>query len=276
MPRLVPQGVDRAWGQIVLAKAETLDVQAAGEPKGLRPIDPQHDIRPAGRRRRRGLRVPRRLGAAGHRHPYQLEKIKRTSIDRAVVRMVVTPAGEISVQALYRVESARQRLGITLPDEATFDTEPLRVDGRPVPLERGKLGEYFVPVLTANADEPFLLELRYTVKGDGSRLNCPSSPTRPPCRRSTSASTCRPRRRCCGSSGPWNEEFQWRLARACSGNPGTTGAAETSDDKTLLVALVRREPAAPTAPPPVVPARRPPLRLFRIAAGAPTARSAST
>ena len=46
VPRLVPQSVDRAWGQIVLAKAETLDVREAGEPKGLRPIDPQHDLMP--------------------------------------------------------------------------------------------------------------------------------------------------------------------------------------------------------------------------------------
>ena len=31
VPRLIPRDVDRAWGQIVLAKAETLDVGAGGE-----------------------------------------------------------------------------------------------------------------------------------------------------------------------------------------------------------------------------------------------------
>ena len=39
-----PATCDRAWGQIVLAKAETLDVQRRASRKGLRPIDPQHDL----------------------------------------------------------------------------------------------------------------------------------------------------------------------------------------------------------------------------------------
>ena len=37
---------DRAWGQIVLAKAEGLDVQPLGATTGLRPIDPQRDLQP--------------------------------------------------------------------------------------------------------------------------------------------------------------------------------------------------------------------------------------
>jgi len=45
VPRLVPRGVDRAWGQIVLAKAETFDVHPTSEPPGLQPIDPQHDLK---------------------------------------------------------------------------------------------------------------------------------------------------------------------------------------------------------------------------------------
>ena len=105
---------------------------------------------------------------------YQLEEIKRTSIDRAVVRMVVTPAGVISVQAVYRVQSARQRLTMRLPDDPQFDVDPLRLNGRSVALERGQKGEYFVPLLNANPDEPFLLEIRYTVSGDGSRLDLPA------------------------------------------------------------------------------------------------------
>ena len=107
VPRLVPQGVDSAWGQIVLAKAETLDVQrdrraqgAAAHRSAARPDE----------RRPPSAAPPRpssstaigRCDATVTR--YQLEEIKRTSIDRAVVRMVVTPAGEASVQALYRVQ----------------------------------------------------------------------------------------------------------------------------------------------------------------------------
>ena len=41
---------------------------------------------------------------------YKLEEVKHTSIERAVVRMVVTPADQVSVQALYRVRSGQQRL----------------------------------------------------------------------------------------------------------------------------------------------------------------------
>ena len=47
VPRLVPRDVDRAWGQIVLAKVESIDVRPAkGEKEvtGLRAIDPQHDL----------------------------------------------------------------------------------------------------------------------------------------------------------------------------------------------------------------------------------------
>ena len=37
---------------------------------------------------------------------YQLEDIKRTSIDRAVSQMVITPAGETAVQAApYRIKT---------------------------------------------------------------------------------------------------------------------------------------------------------------------------
>ena len=43
---------------------------------------------------------------------YELEEVKRSSVERAVVRMVVTPADKISVQALYRMRSAEQRLEI--------------------------------------------------------------------------------------------------------------------------------------------------------------------
>ena len=43
IPRLPPDG-NHAWGQIVLTKAESLDVQQSGESKGLQPIDPQRDL----------------------------------------------------------------------------------------------------------------------------------------------------------------------------------------------------------------------------------------
>ena len=45
---------------------------------------------------------------------YQLEDVKRTSIERALVRMVVVQDQTTSVQALYRMRSAGQRLTVRL------------------------------------------------------------------------------------------------------------------------------------------------------------------
>ena len=45
IPKLRPMDVDQAWGQIVLAKAETIDLRnEADTPQSPRPIDPQHDL----------------------------------------------------------------------------------------------------------------------------------------------------------------------------------------------------------------------------------------
>ncbi len=104
---------------------------------------------------------------------YKLEELKRTSIERALVRAVVTQSDEISVQALYRILTARQRLTVVLPPGAQFDAQSLRIDGRPASLETGKENEYFIPLANANADKPFVVELRYTLKGDGRRIDPP-------------------------------------------------------------------------------------------------------
>jgi hypothetical protein len=234
VPRLVPQGADlRAWGQIVLTKAETLDVQESGEPKGLRPIDPQRDVEPPVSGAAKAFEFHGDWALPVTVTQYQLEKTKRTSIDRAVVRMVVTPAGEVSVQALYRVESARQRIAVSLPG-AKFDTEPLRVGGRPAPLELGKPGEYFVPVSAPNADEPFLVELRYTVPFDGRNLDLPYFPDEVALQKVYLCVYLPATQALLGSAGPWSEEFQWQLGGGLRWEPGWDPASETSDDKKLV------------------------------------------
>jgi len=123
VPRLIPRGVDRAWGQVVLAKAESIDVRPAeGEDvvKGLRPIDPQHDLM-------RGASVPGAARAFEFHEDwaltvvatmYRLEEIKHTSIERGLVRMVIGRNNQVSVQALYRARSARQ------PSAFHWDTRP--------------------------------------------------------------------------------------------------------------------------------------------------------
>ena len=118
LPYLKPQEVDRAWGQIVLVKSETIDVHESGEPKSLRPIDPQHDLMSPVASAARAFEFHDDWTLAIAATRYQLEEVKRTSIERAVVRMVVTPAKIISVQALYRMRSVQQRLAVRLPEGA--------------------------------------------------------------------------------------------------------------------------------------------------------------
>ncbi len=217
IPRLIPRGIDRAWGQIVLAKAETIDVQRAeGEDKvkGLRPIDPQHDLMPgaAVKGAARAFEFHEDWALTVVATMYKLEDIKHTAIERALVRMVVTRSDLISVQALYRARSARQRLLVKLPANVNFDTEPLRINGRPVSLERGdKEGrKFYVPLVGQAAGEPFLLELRYTVSGAGMTLECPVFPEEPAVQKVYLSAWLPSEWDYLGSIGPWTEEMGWR------------------------------------------------------------------
>jgi hypothetical protein len=214
---LLPRGVDRSLGQIVLAKAETLDIQTPDEPPGLQPIDPQHDLTaevPGGARAFQFQGDAWSLPFTVTR--YELKEVKRTSIDRAVVRMVLTPAERVTaVQALYRIRSARQQLVIELPEGADFDADPLRLNGQPVTLGQGQeKGQFFVPLLGTTADEPFLLELRYTVSGGGPLAlpvfrEGPSVEEGPAVQQVYLCVFVPQTQALLGSSGPWTEEFVW-------------------------------------------------------------------
>lgn len=184
IPQLRPKEVDRAWGQIVLAKAEALDLRPLGTPTGLIPIDPQHDLQPglsptdaADAARAFEFHEDWSLGLTITR--YKLEEVKRTSIEQAVVRMVVTLGEQLSVQALYRMRSAHQRLEVKLPDKAVLDSVPVRINGKPVPLESGQQGEYYIPLAEQTADTPFVLELRYGLDKHPGRFDLPEFPSEP-------------------------------------------------------------------------------------------------
>ena len=215
MPRLVPRDVDRAWGQIVLTKGETIDVRESDREadvvEGLRPIDPQHDLMP-------GAQV-KEAARAFEFHDvwlltvvatrYEPEEVKHTSIERAVVRMVVTRDSKTSVQALYRMRSARQRLAIELPEGVGFDSQPLRLNGLPVTLERGEKGRYFVPLVGQNPDRPFLLELRYTLASGSLRMDCPTFPMDPAVQKVYLVVYLPGEWSLLGSMGPWTAELWW-------------------------------------------------------------------
>jgi len=226
VPYLKPLGVNRAWGQVVLAKAETIDVQEKGQPTVLQPIDPQHDlIAPAGT-------IPGWSGAARAFEfhddwaltviatQYKLEEVKRTSLEQSVVRMVVTRADQVSVQALYHIRSARQRLQVKLPAEAEFDTEPARINGRPVVLQGGDTADgYLVPLVDSSADVPFVLELRYMVPGDAGQLDLPQFPEEPAVQKVYLCVYLPEEKALLGTLGPWTEEFTWRLDPALRWKP---------------------------------------------------------
>ena len=212
LPRLQPKDVDLATGKIVLVKTETIDINDPETASGLRPIDPQIDLKPF-------APMPNAARAFAFDADwtlvlpitrYDLQEVKHTSMERAVVRMVVTRAGRISVQGLYRMRSARQRLEVRLPAEAALDAQQ-RIDGKPVTLEVGQAGQYFVPLATSSPDESFLLELRYSVSGDGSLLECPEFPQEPAVQKVYLCAYLPEEWALLGKRGPWSEEFGWRL-----------------------------------------------------------------
>ncbi|MEZ6087615.1 MAG: hypothetical protein R3C05_06240 [Pirellulaceae bacterium] len=230
LPWLQPADCDRAWGQIVIGKAETLDVRPKEEPTGLRPIDPQTDliesIRVAGAARAFEFQDDWKLTITATR--YELEDVKHTSIERAVVRMVVGADRQTSVQALYRMRSAQQRLEVKLPstfDPAKgFNQNPLRINGRPVPLERGDTGEYYVPLADQSPEEPFVLDLRYAVDEDQRHLALPQFPNDPAVQKVYLCAYLPQDQAIIGTRGPWENDLENRWRRFLFGyryqNPG--------------------------------------------------------
>ncbi len=229
IPWLKPMGVDldRAWGQIVLVKAETIDVRADNVTESLRPIDPQHDLMP-------GASVAGSAARAFEFHEawnlvvtatqLRLQEVKRTSIERAMVRMVVTRADTVSVQAVYRIRSQEQRLHLRIPGVLAganpFDTEPLRINGRAVTLEQvdPKAGIYAVPLLGQAPEQAFLLELRCRVPLSSWRFECPSfvapagdnDTLGEPAVQTVYLGVYLPEEYAyLGSTGPWTDEIRW-------------------------------------------------------------------
>jgi hypothetical protein len=241
IPRLMPRDATRAWGQIVLAKAETIDVQESsetGKVAGLRPIDPQNDLMPGASvtGAARAFEFHDDWALAVVATMYKLEDVKRTSIERALVRTVVTLGERWPVQALYRMRSARQRLLVKLPVGVAFDTEPLRLGGRPVPLERGEAEgtSFFVPLVGQKADEPFLLELRYTVPAGSLKVECPAFPEEPAVQKVYLSVYLPKDWDYLGSRGPWTDELVWAVTRS-----GLKPKAR-QDDPSLITGWVRQ------------------------------------
>ncbi len=213
VPRIVPQDVDREWGQVVLAKAEAIDVAPDDGSQGLNPIDPSRDLMNGvtvdGAARAFEFHDFWQLGVNITR--YDLKDVKVTSIDRGLVRMVVTRSDMTSVHAAYNMQSARQRLVVRLPGHVGFDSQPVRINGRPVPLEQGDSGDFFIPLASQKSDQSFLLEIRYTVEGAGLKLQIPEFPQEPAVQKVYLAAYVPRELSYLGKAGPWNDEMVWVL-----------------------------------------------------------------
>lgn len=214
LPKILPQGTDRAWGQIVLLKSEAIDLQPSEKTVGIRPIDPTYDLAES-----RSIPNASRafefqgdwdLSITATR--YELEEVKRTSIERVWVQTVITRSGQRATMATYRVSSGQQRLAIQLPQGASFDTQPLRVNGAPVGLEKGANDEYFIPLLGKKGNEPLLVEIRYTEQGSYQQIDLPTFPEKPAIQK-VMLSVYLPKELCLlGSLGPWTTEYDWRTS----------------------------------------------------------------
>jgi hypothetical protein len=222
IPRIIPQSdirtgikLERAWGQIAIGKAETIDITIEGTPPGLRGIDPQIDFlqQAAFPNAARAYEFHEAWSLTVNATRYELEEVKRTSIDRGYVRVVATRAGQLSVQAIYRIRSARQRIAIALPASAdpktAFDTQPLHMNGKATPLEKDGT-QYYAPFTNHSAETPVLLELRFTMPGDATSIELPTFPEEPAVQK-VYLSVFLPRERTVlGKEGPWSDEMAWQ------------------------------------------------------------------
>jgi len=186
VPRLVPREVDRAYGHIAISKVQTIDLGDSPDNSGLRPIDPRRDIPETDRIENAAAAFEFvgqwTLNLMATR--YELEEVKRTSIECGLVRAVmVNNARTLSVQALYQVKSVQQRLTIAMPRGATFDLAPT-INGNTVTLEKdssdtGDTAVYFVPLSSTDPEKSFLVELRYSQPLSGGQILLPTFPAEP-------------------------------------------------------------------------------------------------
>ena len=225
IPHLQPRNVQRAWGQIVFSKGENIDVNAAGTPVGLRPIDPRIDLMP-GTPAELVLNAARAfefhqdwtLEVAATR--YQPEDLATTVVKQAVFRMVVTLSGQQSVQALYRLRSAEQRLRMKFPGKpGQVQIIELRINGISVTPEQGEGEEYLVPLKSIAADQEFVLEVVYKDPDpDNSYLQIPVFADNPAIHEAHLCAFLPRRTALVNYSGPWTDNFSVGPEAIFSGN----------------------------------------------------------
>ncbi|MBN1591280.1 MAG: hypothetical protein JW888_17340, partial [Pirellulales bacterium] len=82
-------------------------------------------------------------------------------------------------------------------------------NGRPVTLERGQDG-FFLPLTESNVEKPVLVDLRYTLPGDGTMLPLPEFPENPAIQKVILCVYLPDDVALIGMEGPWTNEIRWR------------------------------------------------------------------
>jgi len=228
LPRLIPRDTDRSWGQIVLNRTDSLDIQSVEGNSGLRPIDPRYDLMPeashpdAARAFEFQGEWTLKIGATR----YAIEQVKQTSIERAFVRAVVTRSNRIGIHAIYRMRNATQRLALKLHEAAEFDSQPLLINGQSASLERGDGKQLFIPLAGYDVTQSLIVELRYTIPGDHKEINIPSFPNVPAVQTVYLGVFLPKERLLLSSQGPWTEEFELRRSNGWRAEPVSYKNAE--------------------------------------------------
>lgn len=221
VPSIAPKNTDQSWGQIVLNRKDSIDLQTSEGTTGLRPIDPRYDLKGGesfpDAARAFEFQGEWALKVAATR--YALEQVKQTIIERAFVRAVVTRSNRIGVHAIYRLRNATQRLALSLPAGFEFDSQPLLINGQNASLERGSADQLFIPLVGFAPTQSLVVELRYTTPGDQQSIDLPVFPSAPAVQAAYLAVFLPKERILLASNGPWTEEFSLRARSAWKYEP---------------------------------------------------------
>ncbi|MEC9096170.1 MAG: hypothetical protein VX776_06020, partial [Planctomycetota bacterium] len=177
--KLSPGGVDRSWGQIAITKAENLDVVPVKESsKGLRSIDPQHDIELSGDTTGANLAMEFHgdqwvLDLNVNR--YEQENVEKTAVEMGFVRVQLSKGDNAAVHAVFRMRSVDQRIPLKMPVGSQLTNDPLRINGASVGLEINPSEDrsYFIPLTTQSQGETFVVELVYNVSAGSTTITLP-------------------------------------------------------------------------------------------------------
>ena len=179
LSRLIPQNVNRSWGQIVVKKSENLDVLPEKK-DGLRAIDPRYDIQlgdgVANAAFAMEFHQPWNVDLVIHR--YELQDVEQSAIELGVVDVQISKGGKSRVHAVYRIKSVAQRIEVVFPKNSKIGNDPLVINGETIGIEKNTSDgtnehSFLIPLNTVTPGDVFVLELKYTAESDDLEIEVP-------------------------------------------------------------------------------------------------------